>query len=237
VRPEPPEEKHGAGGQKERKSAQAIARVDTARPVHLGCPRPDALDRGFRRRHLNERSKILGWFRLAAVYAFIAALVCLSRPTPALVAVGAVLALTGEAIRIWAAGHLTKSVRLVTSGPYAYTQNPLYLGRLLILTGLAIAARTPAYLNLVALAVGYAVFFFYYIPRKLRVEGGRLARLHGEAFEEYHRSVPILLPRLRRHAGGREAWSFRLMVSNQEPLVLTGVALVLAVLAWRTGNR
>ena len=179
------------------------------------------------------RSRILGWIRLALVYAFIAALVCVSRPTPALTAAGALLALGGEAVRLWAAGHLTKSVRLITSGPYAYTQNPLYLGRLMILTGLAIAARTPGYLNLVALALGYTVFLLYYIPRKLRVEGGRLARLHGPAFEAYRASVPILFPSGRRHPGGDETWSFRLMVRNQEPLVATGVALVLALLIWK----
>jgi len=183
---------------------------------------------------MQERSKVLGWIRLLLVYAFIAALLYVSHPTPALLWTGAVLALLGESVRMWAAGHLTKSVRLVTSGPYAYTQNPLYLGRLLILTGLAIAARTDAYLNLVALAIGYAVFFLYYIPRKLRVEGGRLARLHGAAFEEYHRSVPILLPRPRRYPGGRQPWSFPLMVHNQEPLVLAGVTLALALLAWKT---
>jgi protein-S-isoprenylcysteine O-methyltransferase Ste14 len=185
---------------------------------------------------MNERNKILGWIRLAAVYAFIAILVYLARPTPALLAAGASLAIVGEAIRVWAAGHLTKSVRLVTSGPYAYTQNPLYLGRLLILTGLGIASPMTGHLNLLALAVGYAIFFFYYIPRKLRVEGGRLARLHGAAFEEYHRTVPILFPGLRRHAGGHEGWSFSLMVSNQEPLVLTGVALVLVILAWKVAH-
>lgn len=183
-----------------------------------------------------QRSKILGWIRLAAVYAFVAVLLDLSRPTPRLVAIGAAFATTGEAIRIWAAGHLTKSVRLVTSGPYAHTQNPLYLGRLLILTGLAIAARMDGYLNLIALAAGYAVFFFYYIPRKLRVEGGRLARLHGAAFEEYHRSVPILLPRLRPYPGGRETWSFGRMVRNQEPLVVGGIVLVLAVLVWKASH-
>jgi protein-S-isoprenylcysteine O-methyltransferase Ste14 len=185
---------------------------------------------------MNERNRILGRIRLAAVYGFIAILVYLARPTPALLAAGASLALLGEAIRIWAAGHLTKSVRLVTSGPYAYTQNPLYLGRLLILTGLAIAAPMPGHLNLLALAVGYSVFFFYYIPRKLRVEGGRLARLHGAAFEEYHRTVPILIPRLRRRPGGMERWSFSLMVANQEPLVLTGIVLVLAILGWKTAH-
>jgi len=183
---------------------------------------------------VQERNKVLGWIRLALVYAFVAALLYVSHPTPALLFTGTLFALLGEAIRIWSAGHLTKSIRLVTSGPYAYTQNPLYLGRLLILTGLAIAARTEAYVNLVALVVGYAVFFFYYIPRKLRVEGGRLARLHGAAFEEYHRSVPILIPGHRRYPGGGERWSFSLMVRNQEPLVLAGVTLALSVLAWKT---
>jgi len=182
---------------------------------------------------VTERSRTLGRIRLAAVYVFIAVLIDVSRPTRASLLAGATLTLIGEAIRIWAAGHLTKSVRLVTSGPYAYTQNPLYLGRLLILTGLAIAARTEGYLNLLALALGYAVFFFYYLPRKLRVEGGRLARLHGAAFEEYHRKVPILLPGLRRYPGGVQAWSLRLMVRNQEPLVMSGIALVLAVLVWK----
>jgi len=185
---------------------------------------------------VQERSRVLGWVRLALVYAFIGALLDVSHPTPVLFWSGAALVLAGEAIRMWAAGHLTKSVRLITSGPYAYTQNPLYLGRLLILTGLAIAARTPAYLNLVALAAGYAVFFGYYIPRKLRVEGARLARLHGEAFEAYHRSVPILIPALRRRTEGRERWSFSLMVRNQEPLVIAGVGLALAVLAWKTAH-
>src|SRR3989338_5036177 len=78
------------------------------------------------------RSKVLGRVRLLAVYTFIAALVWICRPTPALTAAGAAFALAGEALRMWAAGHLTKSVRLITSGPYAYTQNPIYLGRLLI---------------------------------------------------------------------------------------------------------
>ena len=183
---------------------------------------------------MQERSKVLGWIRLALVYLFVGALLYVSHPTPGLFWGGAALVLIGEGIRLWAAGHLTKSVRLITSGPYAYTQNPLYLGRLLILTGLALAARTEAYLNLVALAAGYVVFFGYYIPRKLRVEGGRLARLHGAAFEEYHRSVPILLPALRRRTAGRDRWSPSLMLHNQEPLVAAGLALALAVLAWKT---
>lgn len=179
---------------------------------------------------MSERNVALGRLRLVGVFAFIVALIAVARPAPALVAAGAVIAAAGELVRIWAAGHLHKSVRLATAGPYAYTQNPLYLGRLLILTGIGIAARLPYGLNWVALATGYAIFFFYYIPRKLRVEGGRLERLHGPAYEAYRRDVPILFPSLRQFPGaGPERWSLAQMVRNQEPLVALGV---IAAFVW-----
>ena len=183
---------------------------------------------------MGARSRILGYVRLAVVYAFIALLILLSHPTPALFAAGAALTLCGELVRLWAAGHLVKSVKLITSGPYAYSQCPLYLGRLLILTGLGLAARLEGYLNLAALAAGYAVFFFYYMPRKLRVEGDRLARLHGEAYEHYRKHVPALIPSLRPYPGGDGRWSVGLMVRNQEPLVVTGLLIALALLLWKT---
>jgi len=183
-----------------------------------------------------ERSQTLGRLRLAGVYIFIAALIVMARPTPALLAAGATLAVIGETVRIWAAGHLTKSVRLATAGPYAWTQNPLYLGRLLILTGLGIAARNEWGLNWLALLAGYAIFFLYYIPRKLRVEGTRLENIHGEAFTRYNRSVPILFPSLRPYPGrGGERWSFGQMVRNQEPFVMLGLLVALAFLAWKIG--
>ena len=185
-------------------------------------------------RFVPERSQLLGRIRLFAVYLFIAGLVALSRPTPALLGLGAAFALAGESVRVWAAGHLRKSVELATAGPYAHTQNPLYLGRLLILTGLGLAARAPHHLNLLALAIGYGIFFLYYMPRKLRVEGARLAGLHGETFDRYNRAVPVLFPSLRPYAGrARVPWSFGRMVRNQEPLVAAGLLLAFGVLAWR----
>lgn len=182
-----------------------------------------------------ERSRLLGHLRLLGVYLFIAALVLLARPTRGLLLAGAALAGIGEAIRIWAAGHLQKSIRLATSGPYAYTQNPLYLGRLLILTGLGLAARSEWGLNYLALAAGYLVFFLYYIPRKLRVEGARLERIHGAAYAAYRRSVPILIPSARPFRGDASRWSFRQVIRNQEPLVLAGVIGLFAFLAWKCG--
>ena len=134
----------------------------------------------------SQRNKLLGYFRLASVYLFVGMLIWFSHPTPFLFSVGALFVLAGEAVRVWAAGHLVKSLELIDSGPYAYTQNPLYLGRLLILTGFCVMARSRFHLNWVALVLGCAVFFGYYIPRKLRVEGARLQKMHGELFSRYN---------------------------------------------------
>lgn len=173
--------------------------------------------------------------RLLAVYAFVAALLAVSRPAADEVAAGALVALVGEALRVWAAGHLVKSSRLITSGPYAYVQHPLYLGRLLILAGIGVAARSPHHLNLLALGAACAVFFLYYLPRKRRVEGARLAARHGPAYEAYRRAVPLLLPARRRHPGAaRDRWSLALAARSGEPAVLLGILLTFGFLAWKS---
>jgi protein-S-isoprenylcysteine O-methyltransferase Ste14 len=51
-----------------------------------------------------------------------------SRPRPLTLAIGGAVALPGLALRAWATGHLRKNDALATTGPYAYTRNPLYLG-------------------------------------------------------------------------------------------------------------
>ena len=56
-------------------------------------------------------------------------------------AVGAAIAIVGESIRLWAAGHLEKSKEVTQSGPYRYTRHPLYLGSSLIGIGMAVAAN------------------------------------------------------------------------------------------------
>jgi len=53
---------------------------------------------------------------------------------------GLLLVVSGETLRLWAIRHIGKSARtrkakaerLVTSGPYALTRNPLYLGNMMI---------------------------------------------------------------------------------------------------------
>lgn len=183
-----------------------------------------------------ERSynKTLGRVRLVAVYLFIAALLWLANPSPLTVSVGFVIVALGEAIRFWAAGHLHKTVELITSGPYRYTRNPLYLGRLLILTGLCIMARLPYYSNLIVLVLGCAIFFGYYLPRKERVEPERLRQTHGAAYERYFKAVPALFPSLRPYPdGATSGWSSDHMLRNREHWMVGFLLAVSLFLLWR----
>jgi hypothetical protein len=168
------------------------------------------------------------------VYALVGLLAWLARPTPLDVSVGCVFLALGEALRLWAAGHLRKTVELVTSGPYRFTRNPLYLGRLLIFTGLCVMCRLPWGLHYAVLAGGYAVFFGYYLPRKERVEPARLAQVHGEAFERYRREVPALFPTLRPYSGAESpGWSSERMLRNREHWMVVALAAVSLFLLWK----
>ena len=172
--------------------------------------------------------------RLIVVYLFVGAMLAFSQPTPLPLAGGAILIAIGESLRGWSAGHLLKNDRLVTSGPYRYTRNPLYLGRLLIFTGICIASRLPFGLSWWLLPAGWAVFFGYYLPRKERVEPARLRALHGEAFDAYFRSVPPLLPRLSPYpAAEQRCWSLAQALDNREHWMIVALAGIVVFLAWR----
>ena len=179
-------------------------------------------------------NRTLGAVRLVSVWALVAALVWWATPTITSVAIGFLFVGLGESVRFWAAGHLLKTKELITCGPYRHTRNPLYLGRLLILTGLAIMTTLPYQLNWVVLAVGYLVFFGYYMPRKERIEPDRLRRTHGEAYEHYFKAVPALFPSFTPYADAGDArWSSERMLRNREQWMVIALLLISGVLLWK----
>lgn len=181
-----------------------------------------------------EYNRPLHFVRLAATYAFVALLLWFAKPNPLGVTVGFLIAAAGEAVRFWAAGHLLKTRELITSGPYRYTRNPLYLGRFLILTGLCVMAEMPYHLNWAALLIGYVVFFGYYMPRKERVEPARLLEAHGEPYARYRDAVPALFPTLRPYAAGSTAgWSSDRMLRNREHWMVIAILAISAFLLSR----
>ena len=119
-----------------------------------------------------------------------------SRPTVKLLIAGGAVAALGLALRTFAAGHLAKNQRLATSGPYAYTRNPLYLGSALMGAGFAVAGGN--WILALACLVLFAAIYWPVIRR----EEEYLRREFGQVYDRYAQCVPVLLPRFRRPAGG-----------------------------------
>src|SRR5215468_8575855 len=129
-------------------------------------------------------------FACAALFLFFA------QPTVGTLIVGAAVALPGLALRAWASGHLRKDEALATSGPYAYTRNPLYLGSAFLAAGFLVAGRS--WIGGALVAVYFAVFYYAVV----RSEESDIRERFGATFDEYARRVPLFFPRLTRAANG-----------------------------------
>jgi protein-S-isoprenylcysteine O-methyltransferase Ste14 len=163
------------------------------------------------------------------VYLAIAIMVWWASPRLSWFIPGLVLVLAGEALRVWAAGHLRKTKEVTTTGPYAYVKNPLYLGTFLLLTGFCLMAA-----NLWLLAVGLAIFIFYYAPFKKKREGQRLFERFGPAWAEYDAAVPDYVPRLTPYPKrGTARWSRDHFYENSEHGSLLAVVVGVLVLSLR----
>jgi hypothetical protein len=129
-----------------------------------------------------------------------------------------------------------KNEALATSGPYAYTRNPLYLGSLLMGIGFAVAARS------VWVGVALVVMFFAIYMPVIRDEEKFLRQKFPE-FEEYMRRVPRMFPRIMPSSSTDQAsgeFSMALYLKHREYNALLGAlamlaALVLKMLLTRAG--
>jgi protein-S-isoprenylcysteine O-methyltransferase Ste14 len=79
--------------------------------------------------------------------------------------------------------------RLVTTGVYARTRNPMYMGHLVFLTGLTLVTRSP-----VALAV--AAGHLHWFDERARTDHRRLIGIFGAPYVRYAARVPRWLPGL-----------------------------------------
>lgn len=181
------------------------------------------------------RSLWPGRARLAGLYVLVAFWGWRGQPTPLDFWIGLPLVMAGSLVRVWSAGYLLKTRDLAVSGPYARVQHPLYLGRLLLFGGFAIMARLPLNGQLIILGGGLLVFFAYYLPRKLRVEGARLEQEHGRAYVEYRQAVPVLFPALKAWSGRSRGvrWQLARFLRNREVLMVLLETTLLTAFAWR----
>ncbi len=180
-----------------------------------------------------EWAQVARRIRVPLGFAFAVLYFWLARPTWRFLAISAVLIVPGLLIRALASGYVQKNEALATSGPYAYTRNPLYLGSLLIGVGFAVAARSWW-----VGAVLVVMFFAIYLP-VIRGEEAFLRSRFPE-FEDYARHVPRMLPRIapfRSNDSGGE-FSFDLYTRHREYNALLGAlammaGLVLRMILWK----
>ncbi len=171
-------------------------------------------------------------WRVRLGYLLAVAVLLLARPTPRSILLGAEVGVIGLAIRAYSAGYLHKQEVLTTTGPYAYTRNPLYFGSSILAAGAAVAMRSwlAAALVLVYFAVVYT-----FVMRREEME---LRGKHGAAFDAYAAAVPLFLPRLARKSPPGEAYgvfSWAQYKRNHEYEAPIGFLLFLVLLAviWR----
>jgi len=161
--------------------------------------------------------------RIPLGFAFGAVYVWLARPTRTSLLVGGLLLLPGLLLRGLASGHVQKDKQLTTSGPYAYTRNPLYLGSLILAAGFAAAARSWW-----IVAVMVAMFTAIYIPVIAGEE--RYLRHTFPGYDDYARHVPRMLPRLTPYGSQQSAYSSARYWKHREYQAIIGCAVVLCIL-------
>jgi protein-S-isoprenylcysteine O-methyltransferase Ste14 len=154
---------------------------------------------------------------------FAAIYIWLAHPTRTSLLAGTLLLIPGLLLRGFASGHVQKDKQLTTSGPYAYTRNPLYLGSLMLAAGFAIAAR-----NLWIVAVMFVMFAVIYVPVIAGEE--RYLRRTFPDYEDYARRVPRIFPRLTPYGSERGSFSSARYWKHHEYEAVIGCAVMLIIL-------
>ncbi|MGO9124466.1 MAG: methyltransferase family protein [Terriglobales bacterium] len=163
------------------------------------------------------RSRVPLGFVLAALYLWLA------NPLAISLLFGSLFVVPGLLIRALASGHVEKNQRLATTGPYAYTRNPLYLGSFIMASGFALAAR-----SFWIAAILVVMFVAIYLP-VIRAEEAFLAQ-HFPEFAEYARRVPRLAP--NPAPPGKQHWAFSwdLYKKHREYNATLGAVAIMAAL-------
>jgi protein-S-isoprenylcysteine O-methyltransferase Ste14 len=172
---------------------------------------------------LPDWSKIARRIRVPLGFVFAAAYIWLARPTLVPMLIGSCVAFAGLSIRALASGHVEKNEVLATSGPYAHTRNPLYLGSIILAAGFLISARSW-WLPLIAAIMLIAI----YVP-VIRSEEAFL-RTRFPEFDDYAAQVPRLFPRIRPYRSRPASFSWHLYWKHREYNAALGAGLMIVAL-------
>jgi len=158
----------------------------------------------------------LARLRVPLGFAAAAVAIVLARPNPASLLWGMLVAAVGEAVRLWAAGHLEKGREVTRSGPYRFSRHPLYVGSAVIAGGITVAAAS------LWVAVVTAVYLAATLTAAIRTEEAFLRRQFGDEYDNYCEGRAASVD--RRFSWAR-AWR------NREWRAIAGLGVAAALLA------
>jgi protein-S-isoprenylcysteine O-methyltransferase Ste14 len=166
-------------------------------------------------------TRLLARWRVFLGFVFAALVLWLATPAWSSYLWGAAIAILGECLRLWAAGHLEKSKEVTRSGPYRFTRHPLYLGSSLIGVGLAIVANAW----LVSLLVG--LYLVLTLTAAMRSEEAHLREKFGDEYDAYAQ---------KRAAPMTRTFSWSRAIGNREHHAMAGLAAGLILLALKIAS-
>lgn len=145
----------------------------------------------------------------------------LAKPVVKYFILGLILTVAGEIIRIWASGHIQKSFKVTTSGPYAYLRHPLYAGNFFLFLGFGVMSG-----KLVILLV---FLFWYFIFHYAAVvsEEAFLVKKFGYAYKRYKKNIPCFVPNARVYKNkNNTSFSFSMVTKNNEHKIAIWIFLL-----------
>jgi protein-S-isoprenylcysteine O-methyltransferase Ste14 len=166
--------------------------------------------------HLIREMRYHEFSRQAIGIVLLAVFVIWASPRPEMFWVGAVIALLGILVRLYASGFVMKNKELATDGPYAFVRHPLYTGNILMLVGFCFANGQiwPWFVG--------AFFLWFWYPTAISYEDNKLERIFDDSWRAWSANTPALMP--RRISGNQSSenhWSFiKSMRQNWEPVIV-----------------
>jgi protein-S-isoprenylcysteine O-methyltransferase Ste14 len=156
--------------------------------------------------------------------------------TVTIIALGCLAA--GAVLRVWGTAYLGSAVmrgaamqggQVVAAGPYRFVRNPLYLGSWLL--ALAVSILMPPS-GAVFFLISTSIFILFLISAEERFLSARA----GDAYHQYRRRVPRLLPRMGAGIAPSSAHPHWLEAILAETYPI-GFTVCFAIFAWRYNAR
>jgi protein-S-isoprenylcysteine O-methyltransferase Ste14 len=177
-------------------------------------------------------AEVLARRRVALGFVCGAAVLVLARPTIRSIVAGMSIAAVGEALRVWAAGHVNKAREVTSSGPYRWVAHPLYLGSTIMGIGLAVACDS------VPVVMVIVVYLILTLTAAMRREEAFLRQKFGDRYDRYRRGVDARaggapVEAVQSGNGADRRFGLAQAIANREYRAVVGLLAATLLLFWK----